>query len=130
MKKYIFTLLCILTTSSYAELVQEYIPISCPGKVDVKVQRSTLFKFSAMVGNGDFMPIISSNSNVQVNNLYVIDGVAQKADYIAAIIWSSGLNKLGISCYFEVSKIYTLQTGKELSEYYKKAVIKGLEWKP
>ena len=119
------TLLFLLfSTSSAAEQV---VPVSCPGKEQLWLPERQMDNIGALAGKGDFLPIINNSDKLHPKRLYLISGTAHRADYLAAMIWSSSLNRLGVSCLSAIRAIYKKYTGKELEGYYQKAVVKGLK---
>lgn len=129
MKSVFFILLLLAPLSVSAELITSKVTIRCPGKQSIEVDRAVLDKVGVMAGKGDFLPVINSIPDLIESNLYVVDGVAQRANYIAAIIWSSSLNKIGVACISEVNKIYAMYASKEPPAYYIEAMKKGLALK-
>ena len=118
------TLLAFFCAVSSA--AEQALPITCPGQKQIWLPEKDINNVAALAGKGDFLPIINNSDKLHPKQLYLIDGRAHRADYLAAVIWSASLNKLGVRCLSEVSAIYKKYTGRELEGYYQKAVIKGL----
>ena len=120
----LFTLLLTFTVIAKAEQV---VAVSCPGQAKSWLPKAKIDRVGALAGTGDFLPIIEHSEKINARSLYKINGTVRGADYLAAVIWSASLNKLGVNCYPEIQNIYKTYTGKELTGYYVEAVKAGLK---
>jgi len=124
MKRIVLTTL-MLFFSLLAE-AEPVVRVSCPGQGDIWLPKAKIDRVGALAGKGDFLPIIEHSDKIHAKQLYMINGKPHGADYLAAVIWSASLSRLGVNCYTEVQIIYESYTGRKLVGYYVDAIKDGL----